>query len=238
MTLDKDTLTGAENARNRLLELQHSAEVARVDYHHTIRKLHAAGGSLREIAEALGLSHQRVHQIVEPVDGAAPSDRGPEHKVHRRLRGFVPFERFAEEARAAVGAAIDEAASLGHRRVGTEHLLISLVSASSAPAGVALATLGVTREGVVAAVTQRLGSGPAGSIGRRPFTPAARRVLARALKEAARSRDGEITSKHILLGLVADGGDAAEILAGLGAPADRVIDTLSGVSGAYGSAQK
>jgi hypothetical protein len=28
-------------------------------------RLHAAGGSLREIAEALRLSHQRVHQIIE-----------------------------------------------------------------------------------------------------------------------------------------------------------------------------
>ena len=176
MTLDKDTLTSAEQARDHLLELQHSTEVARVDYHHTIRKLHVKGGSLREIAEALGLSHQRVHQIVEPVDGAAPSDRGPDHKVHRRLRGFVPFERFAEEARTAVAGAIEEAASLGHRRVGTEHLLISLTTASAAPAGVALATLGVTRDAVVAAVTERLGSGPAGSTGRRPFTSAARTI--------------------------------------------------------------
>ncbi len=230
MTLDQATLTTAQEARDRLLELQHSAEVARVDYHHTIRQLHAAGGSLREIAEALGLSHQRVHQIVEPVDGAAPSDRGPGQRVHRRLRGFVPFERFTEEARTAVSGAIDEAATLGHRRVGTEHLLISVSSADAAPAGAALASLGITRNGVVAAVTERLGSGPAGSSGRRPFTPAARRVLARALKEAARARDGEITSAHVLMGLVLDGGDAAEILADLGAPADRVLAALAGAS--------
>ena len=231
MTLDEDTLTRAEQARDHLLELRQSAEVARVDSHHTIRKLHVKGGSLREIAEALGLSHQRVHQIVEPVDGASPSDRGPDHKVHRRLRGFVPFERFAQEARTAVGAAIDQAAALGHRRVGTEHLLISLTSADTAPAGVALASLGVTPAAAAAAVRERLGSGPAGSIGRRPFTPAARRVLARALNEAQDARDGEITSKHILLGLVRDGGDAAEILMQLGAPADRVIATLSGAPG-------
>jgi hypothetical protein len=228
MTLDKDTLTSAEQARDHLLELQHSAEVARVDYHHTIRKLHAAGGSLREIAEALGLSHQRVHQIVEPVDGAAPSDLGPQHKVHRRLRGLVPFERFSDEARTAVGGAIDEAAALGHRRVGTEHLLVSLAGAGTAPAGAALASFGITRDAVVAAVTERLGSGPAGSTGRRPFTPAARRVLARALHAAQGAREREITSKHLLLGIVVDGGDAAEILAGLGAPADRVRANLTG----------
>lgn len=225
MTLDKNTLKLAETARTRLLDLQHSAEVARVDYHHTIRQLHAAGGSLREIADALGLSHQRVHQIVEPVDGATPSGRGPGHNIHRRLRGFVRFERFAGEARGAVTGAIDEVAALGHRRVGTEHLLISLVSDTSAPAGKALASLGVTREHVLAAVTERLGSGPSGATGHRPFTPASRRVLARAVNEAV--ADGEITSKHILLGLIADGGDAATILEALGASGDAVRAALN-----------
>ena len=90
----------------------------------------------------------------------------------------MPFERFVEEARTAVAGAIDEVAALGHRRVGTEHLLISLASDPAAPAGAALATLG-------------------------------------------------ITSKHVLLGIVLDGGDAAEILAGLDAPADWVITTFA-----------
>ena len=54
----------AKAAREFLLASQHAAERAKVDYHHAIRRLHAAGGSLREIAEALRLSHQRVHQII------------------------------------------------------------------------------------------------------------------------------------------------------------------------------
>ena len=35
-------------------------------------RLQLSGGSLREIADALGLSHQRVHQIVEGAGGAGP----------------------------------------------------------------------------------------------------------------------------------------------------------------------
>jgi hypothetical protein len=64
MALDPDLIREAEAARARLLDAQHAAERARADYHHAVRRLHAAGGSLREIAEALRLSHQRVHQIV------------------------------------------------------------------------------------------------------------------------------------------------------------------------------
>src|SRR5262249_9141390 len=34
-----------------------------------IRRLHLAGGSLRDIAEALDLSYQRVHQIIQATGG-------------------------------------------------------------------------------------------------------------------------------------------------------------------------
>jgi ATP-dependent Clp protease ATP-binding subunit ClpA len=51
-------------------------------------------------------------------------------------------------------------------------------------------------------------------------------VLARALKEAMRRRDKEIGSEYILLGLVADDGDAAEILTSLGATPEKVRAAL------------
>jgi hypothetical protein len=55
-------------AKEQLAVSQHAAYRAKVDYHQAIRRLHAAGGSLREIAEALRMSHQRVHQIIEEAD--------------------------------------------------------------------------------------------------------------------------------------------------------------------------
>ena len=71
MTLDETTLNEARELRSRLLELQHDADRAKLDYHHAIRRLHAAGGSLREIAEALRMSHQRVHQIIDEASEPA-----------------------------------------------------------------------------------------------------------------------------------------------------------------------
>jgi hypothetical protein len=47
---------------------QHAAYRAKVHYHQAIRRLRAAGGSLREIAEALRMSHQRVHQILDETE--------------------------------------------------------------------------------------------------------------------------------------------------------------------------
>lgn len=52
------------------------AERARDEYHREIVKLHRSGASLREIAEGLGVSHQRVHQIVSPREETKPGRKG------------------------------------------------------------------------------------------------------------------------------------------------------------------
>jgi hypothetical protein len=78
VVLDETLLRRAKDAAARLTDAQHRAEVSRADYHHAIRRLHLAGGSLRAIADALGLSHQRVHQIVEASGG------GPEWRPRRK----------------------------------------------------------------------------------------------------------------------------------------------------------
>jgi hypothetical protein len=67
MTLDEHLCSEARRARDRLEESQIEVEQARSRYHETVRRMHAAGGSLREIAEALQMSHQRVHQIIDGV---------------------------------------------------------------------------------------------------------------------------------------------------------------------------
>jgi hypothetical protein len=64
MTLDEEILRDVETARDRLETLEDEAYEARAALHQAIRRLHATGGSMREIATALGMSHQRVHQII------------------------------------------------------------------------------------------------------------------------------------------------------------------------------
>jgi ClpX C4-type zinc finger len=68
--LDSDLLRLARAAKARIMDAEHAAEVARAEFHQAVRRLQLAGGSLREIAEQLGLSHQRVHQIVEATGGS------------------------------------------------------------------------------------------------------------------------------------------------------------------------
>jgi ClpX C4-type zinc finger protein len=70
MPLDADLLEQAKTAEGRVIDAEHAAQVARADFHRAVRRLQLAGASLREIADALGLSHQRVHQIVESAGGS------------------------------------------------------------------------------------------------------------------------------------------------------------------------
>ncbi len=70
MAIDAELLEQARAAEERVIDAEHNAEVARADFHRAIRRLQLAGASLREIAVALGLSHQRVHQIVEAAGGS------------------------------------------------------------------------------------------------------------------------------------------------------------------------
>lgn len=69
MGLDTRLLQHARAAKDGLAEAERQALVARAEYHTAIRRLNLAGGSLREIAEALGLSHQRIQQVVDGSGG-------------------------------------------------------------------------------------------------------------------------------------------------------------------------
>lgn len=68
--MDEQLLNQARAAGARLADAEREALLTRADYHTAIRRLHLAGASLREIARALSLSHQRVQQVVSAAGGS------------------------------------------------------------------------------------------------------------------------------------------------------------------------
>lgn len=93
-------LQEVEGARDRLEALEASVYEARNAFHHAIRRLHAAGGSMREIATALGMSHQRVHQIIGE-DAII--------EIQATARDVVPLSPTPSVPAVARGAAVDRA---------------------------------------------------------------------------------------------------------------------------------
>ncbi len=91
------------------------------------------------------------------------------------------FERFTERARQVIVLAQEEARSLRHNYIGTEHLLLGLLREADGVAARVLGTLEVTLEEVRTEVTRIVGEGDSESQGQIPFTPRAKKVLELAL---------------------------------------------------------
>jgi len=143
------------------------------------------------------------------------------------------FERFTERARQVVVLAQEEARSLKHNYIGTEHLLLGLLREEEGVAARVLEALEVSTEEVRAAVVRIVGQGDEVSAGQIPFTPRAKKVLELALREALSLGHNYIGTEHILLGLIReDEGVAARILLDLDAEPEKIrneaMRTLSG----------
>jgi hypothetical protein len=65
MPLDEILVKKALAARERCTNLELELAQEKAHFCRAVRELHTSGASLREIAAALELSHQRVHQLVE-----------------------------------------------------------------------------------------------------------------------------------------------------------------------------
>ena len=143
------------------------------------------------------------------------------------------FERFTERARQVVVLAQDEARTLRHNYIGTEHLLLGLLREEEGVAARVLESLDVTLEEVRSQVARIVGPGDENVAGQIPFTPNAKKTLERALRAALDLGHNHIGTEHILLA-VAETRDsiAAQILAAFDVDADTirndVIRTLSG----------
>jgi ClpX C4-type zinc finger len=74
--MNDDLLGEARQAQERLIDAERDADVARAEFYRAVRRLHLHGASLRELAANLGLSHQRVYQIVEEAGGSRRWLRG------------------------------------------------------------------------------------------------------------------------------------------------------------------
>jgi dihydroneopterin aldolase len=133
-------------------------------------------------------------------------------------------DRFTHPGRRAVVLACEEARGLGHRYIGTEHLLLGLLWEQKGVVARTLEALGVTPDKVREQVICVVGSCVADAEDyRRPLTPGARKVLEVALEEALRLGHDYVGAEHILLGLVGESeGIAAQVLYKLGANPDGV----------------
>jgi ATP-dependent Clp protease ATP-binding subunit ClpC len=152
------------------------------------------------------------------------------------------FERFTERARQVVVLAQEEAKSLKHPYIGTEHILLGLLREEEGLACRVLEANGVTLEGVKARVVELVPASdegvPAGQ--QVPFTAHAKQALEGALREALALGHNYIGTEHILMGVLRQkDGKAIQILAKLDVKAEALHkDVTSAINGPSGGEKR
>jgi ATP-dependent Clp protease ATP-binding subunit ClpC len=154
------------------------------------------------------------------IDAAHLRHRYSEDEGEGRQRAM--FQRFTERARLVVVAAQQESRRLNHDYVGTEHLLLGLISVGEGLAVKVLESLGIALDAIRQRVEESVDRGSEAPSGHIRFTSQAKTVLELSLRESRDRNDLYIGTEHILLGLIREGdGVAAHVLLELGADLER-----------------
>ncbi|MEA2450536.1 MAG: hypothetical protein QOG63_2468 [Thermoleophilaceae bacterium] len=217
-----------ERGLEAIAELRQELEA--LERHHVAAAV-AQGWSWSQVALTLGVSKQAAHKkharAVRALQQAAEGESVP-------TDGRVVV---TSEARDAVRRARSEARALGSSVVGTEHLLLGILSCEKARevqilegAGVNLDTARAALQPTLAeedravAVTSTDTAAAAAATG---VSPLARECLEQSLRETVRRADRHLGVQHLLLALLGrpDGG-AARTLERLGTSSEAVRRTL------------
>lgn len=137
------------------------------------------------------------------------------------------LENFSVGAQRVVSLATMEARRLDHPRVGTEHLLLGVLSDDDGEPADVLRAVGVSlaaaRHKVVEASRADAGLSNSEAL---PFTPRAQRALERAGRFSRKQHEPEVTAGHVLLGVLDVEGLACQVLRGLGVDIDHLRDAF------------
>lgn len=127
------------------------------------------------------------------------------------------MNNFTPRAQQVLQLAKRESDRFNHGYVGTEHILLGLISLGQGVAVNVLLKMGVDLESVRLEVEKAVGVGPeTKTVGNVPFTPRVKKVLALANSEARSLGHSYVGTEHILLGLLREGeGVASRVLKNL-----------------------
>ncbi|MGN0551440.1 MAG: ATP-dependent Clp protease ATP-binding subunit [Acutalibacteraceae bacterium] len=112
------------------------------------------------------------------------------------------FRGFTQKANNALNLALEAAQQLGHTYVGTEHILLGLLSEGSGVAYTVLDGLGVSGDAVDELIRNKIGVGSPTSLTPSDFTPRSKRILQFAVMKAARLGHNYVGTEHLLMALL------------------------------------
>ncbi|WP_322767458.1 Clp protease N-terminal domain-containing protein [Frankia sp. Cr1] len=191
-----------------------------------VTRLHPEGDALAHLSEAVGVSEQMgdvADQMVGHfVDAARKSgmtwaEIGRSMGVSRQAaqKRFIPrsaatgeldaaaYDRFSPRARAVIAASQEEARAAGHDYLGTEHIVLGLLSQPEGLAGKFLSEK-TTPEQLRAAMSEVLGPRRENVPEYIPYTSRGKRSIELSVQEAQQLGHDYVGTEHLLLGVLAD----------------------------------
>ena len=138
--------------------------------------------------------------------------------------------KFTSRAKEAIECAQEEAVSLGHNYVGSEHILYGLIKEGSGVASRILTNQGITDENVENKIIEMIGKEVITSNETLGFTPRSKRVIENSFIEAKKLGYDYIGTEHLLMGILREGDSiAVRILIELDADLPRIYNEIINV---------
>ncbi|MFJ4900165.1 MULTISPECIES: Clp protease N-terminal domain-containing protein [unclassified Streptomyces] len=195
-----------DQLQDAVIAADHLGDVADHLIGHFVDQARRSGASWTEIGKSMGVTRQAAQKRFVAKNPGEPSELDPSQG----------FGRFTPRAKNVVMASQNEARAAGNSEIGTEHLVLGLLSEPEALAAAFIKAQVVTLDTVRQAATAAL---PAASEEELPellpYNADARKALELTFREALRLGHNYIGTEHILLALL-EHEDGAGLLTGLG----------------------
>ena len=117
--------------------------------------------------------------------------------------------KFTSRAKKAIECAQEEAISLGHNYVGSEHILYGLIKEGAGVASKVLSNQGITENDIETKIIEMIGKEVITSNEALGFTPRSKRVIENSFIEAKKLGYDYIGTEHLLMGILREGDSIA-----------------------------
>ena len=116
------------------------------------------------------------------------------------------FKGFSQKANSVINFALSSACSLGHAYIGSEHLLIGILTEGTSPSALTLKDFNINKTQIEKLLILNVGTGAKSTLSVFDFTPRCKKILDLAVK---RSGTNAITVEHLFLAMLEEGGNYA-----------------------------
>lgn len=122
------------------------------------------------------------------------------------------FTGFTEKANKSLNAAVKAAEDLGHTYIGSEHILLGLLSDTSTVAGAVLAAHNITYADIEDELKRSIGIGVPTELQPDDFTPRSKNILETSVAFARQMGQQLVGTEHVLLAIAREGSCSATLL--------------------------